>query len=170
MSNRIGIVVVAAIAGIIGAFAPPVATITATSRRTSSAAIVGSRSYSPSAQRKSIATFWPSTNSIAFRPSRNAATRWAHGAGEALLDEPNDRHRRWLLCARRERPRRCRAAEQRDELAPYHSITSSASASNVGGTSSPRECAVLRLITNSNLVGCTTGSSAGFAPLRTRPT
>src|SRR3954464_13239848 len=51
-----------------------------------------------------------------------------------------------------------------------HSITSSASASNVGGTSSPRERAVLRLITNSNLVGCTTGSSAGFAPLRTRPT
>src|SRR4051794_26660148 len=51
-----------------------------------------------------------------------------------------------------------------------YSITSSASASNVGGTSRPRECAVLRLITNSNLVGCTTGSSAGFSPLRTRPT
>jgi hypothetical protein len=33
------------------------------------------------------------------------------------------RHRR-LLSARRERPRR-RAAEQRDELAAFHSITSS---------------------------------------------
>jgi hypothetical protein len=39
----------------------------------------------------------------------------------------------------RERPRGCRAAEQRDELAPSHSITSSACASNVGGTL----CAVL---------------------------
>ena len=39
-----------------------------------------------------------------------------------------------LLRARRERPRRRRAAEQRDELAPFHSITSSARASSVGGT------------------------------------
>jgi hypothetical protein len=29
-----------------------------------------------------------------------------------------------LLRARRERPRRCRAAEQRDELATFHRITS----------------------------------------------
>jgi hypothetical protein len=34
-----------------------------------------------------------------------------------------------LLRARRERPR-CRTAEKRDELAPFHSITLSASASN----------------------------------------
>src|SRR5262249_54315836 len=40
-------------------------------------------------------------------------------------------HRR-LLRARRERPRRRRAAEQRDELATFHSITSSARAR--GGT------------------------------------
>src|SRR5262249_39016822 len=39
-----------------------------------------------------------------------------------------------LLRARRERARRC-AAEQRDELAPPHSITSSARASSVGGIS-----------------------------------
>jgi ABC transporter substrate binding protein len=39
--------------------------------------------------------------------------------------ESNHRHRR-LLRARRERPRRHRAAEQRDEIAPLHSITSSA--------------------------------------------
>src|SRR5262249_41532583 len=38
-----------------------------------------------------------------------------------------------LLRARRERPCR-RAAEQRDELAAPHSITSSARASSVGGT------------------------------------
>jgi hypothetical protein len=38
------------------------------------------------------------------------------------------------LRARRERPRGCRAAEQRDELAPSHSITSSARASRLSGT------------------------------------
>jgi hypothetical protein len=47
-----------------------------------------------------------------------------------------------------------------------YSITSSARTSSVGGTSSPSALAVLRLITSSNLVGCSTGSSAGFAPFR----
>src|SRR5262245_57616705 len=42
-----------------------------------------------------------------------------------------------LLRGRRERPRRRRAAEQRDELAAFHSITSSARASTIGGTSRP---------------------------------
>src|SRR5262249_40083757 len=36
---------------------------------------------------------------------------------------------------------------------PHHSITSSASASSVGGTSRPSALAVFRLITSSNLVG-----------------
>src|SRR6266576_3240682 len=49
-----------------------------------------------------------------------------------------------------------------------HSITSSASASSVGGISRPSVVAVLRLITNSNLVGCSTGRSPGFVPLRIR--
>src|SRR6478672_5068184 len=62
------------------------------------------------------------------------------------------RHRR-LLPARRERP--CCRAEQRDELAPSHSITSSARASSVGGTSTPSARAVGRLMTNSNLLDCT---------------
>src|SRR5262249_29953333 len=52
---------------------------------------------------------------------------------------------------------------------PHHSITSSARASSVGGTVRPIVFAVCRLMTNSNLVGCTTGRSAGFAPLRIRP-
>ena len=43
--------------------------------------------------------------------------------------------------------------EPHDELAPFHSITSSARASSVGGTSRPSALAVLRLITNSNLTG-----------------
>ena len=46
-----------------------------------------------------------------------------------------------LLRARRERPRCC-AAEQRDELAPPHSMISSARASSVGGTSMPSALAV----------------------------
>jgi hypothetical protein len=40
-----------------------------------------------------------------------------------------------------------------------YSITSSASASSVGGTVRPRALAVLRLTTSSNLVGCSTGRS-----------
>jgi hypothetical protein len=47
--------------------------------------------------------------------------------------EIHHRHRR-LLRMRRERPRGRRAAEQRDELPPFHSITSSARASSVEGT------------------------------------
>src|SRR6476660_3384950 len=45
-----------------------------------------------------------------------------------------------------------------------HSMTSSARASSVGGMLSPRTLAVLTFITSSNLVGCSTGISAGFAP------
>src|SRR6266540_1842715 len=50
-----------------------------------------------------------------------------------------------------------------------YSITSSARASSIGGISSPISLAVLRLITNSNLVDWITGKSAGLAPLRMRP-
>src|SRR5262245_39083340 len=71
-----------------------------------------------------------------------------------------------LLRARRERPRRCRAAEQRDDVAPPHSITSSARASRVGGISSPIPFAVFRLMTNSNFVGSWIGRSVGLAPFR----
>src|SRR5262245_23905895 len=62
------------------------------------------------------------------------------------VEKPDHRHR-WLLRARRERPRR-RAAERCDDLAAPHSITSSARASSVGGTSRPSALAVLRLIQN----------------------
>jgi hypothetical protein len=47
-----------------------------------------------------------------------------------------------LLRPRRERPRRCPAPEQRDELATLHSITSSARASSDVGTSRPSNFAV----------------------------
>jgi hypothetical protein len=38
------------------------------------------------------------------------------------------------------------------------------------GSSRPSALAALRLITSSNLAGCTTGRSAGFSRLRMRPT
>jgi hypothetical protein len=47
-----------------------------------------------------------------------------------------------------------------------HSITSLASASNLSGISRPSALAVLRLMIISNLVGTSTGRSAGFVPLR----
>jgi hypothetical protein len=73
-----------------------------------------------------------------------------------------------LLRARRERPRRC-AAEECDQLASIHSITSSARASSNGGISSLIALVVFRLMTNSNRVASYTGRSAGFSPLRMRP-
>jgi len=55
-----------------------------------------------------------------------------------------------LLRARRERPRGCRTAEQRDKRAPgAHSITSSARASTVAGMSMPVVLAVLKFVTSS---------------------
>src|SRR5262249_30613161 len=75
-----------------------------------------------------------------------------------------------LLRARRERPP-CRSpAEQSDELAASHSITSSARAMSIGGTSRPSALAALRFTARSNLVGCSTGRSAGRSPLRMRST
>src|SRR6516225_4425013 len=53
-----------------------------------------------------------------------------------------------LLRVRRERPRRRRAAEQRDELAPLHSITSSAATSSLSGTVRPSILAVEALMTS----------------------
>jgi hypothetical protein len=50
-----------------------------------------------------------------------------------------------------------------------YSITSSAIESTPGGTSMPSARAVCRLMTNSNLINCSTGRSAGLAPLRMWP-
>jgi hypothetical protein len=54
---------------------------------------------------------------------------------------------------------------QHEATALNHSMTSSARAgSDDGGIVRPRALAVLRLITSSKFVGCSTGRSAGFAP------
>ena len=52
------------------------------------------------------------------------------------------------------------------DIRQRYSITSSARASSAGGTVRPSALAVLRLITSSNLVGCSTGRSEGLVPLR----
>jgi hypothetical protein len=54
--------------------------------------------------------------------------------------------------------------------AVLYSITSSASNCIEFGTESPSALAVLKLIMNSNVAACKTGNSAGFSPLRIRPT
>src|SRR6516165_3181172 len=92
-----------------------------------------------------------------------------HRVGRSGVEQPNYRHRR-LLRARRERPRHRRAAKQRDNLPPSHSMTSSAVICMISGTVMPSAFAVLRLMTSWTLVGCITGSSAGFSLLRIRST
>jgi hypothetical protein len=86
------------------------------------------------------------------------------GLGSALA------HRLARLRARHERPRTSRTTDKRDELgAAAHSMTSSARIKIEAGTVNPSALAVLRLMNISNLVGCTTGKSAGFAPLSILP-
>jgi hypothetical protein len=89
--------------------------------------------------------------------------------GVATCNHTYPSHPVALLRARRERPRGRGAADQGDELPPFHSITSSARASSVAGISRPSILAVTALMTNSNLLDCTTGRSAGLASLRMRP-
>src|SRR5262249_13580664 len=85
-------------------------------------------------------------------------------------DDYHDHRKRTLLRASHYGPRGRRAAEQRDERAAVHSITSSARADKLSGTSIPICLAVFRFITNSNLLDCMTGKSAGLSPLRIRAT
>src|SRR5262249_38008559 len=74
-----------------------------------------------------------------------------------------------LLRAHRERPHHRPTAAPRDELAAFHSITSSARPSSGSGTIRPSALAVFRLMISSTFVDCWTGKSAGCSPLRTRP-
>src|SRR5262249_52295156 len=63
--------------------------------------------------------------------------------GNKVMEHADAPHALALLRARRERPRNRSAAEQGDELAPRHSITSSARASRVAGISRPSAFAVV---------------------------
>src|SRR5262249_24345239 len=86
-----------------------------------------------------------------------------HPLGRTRPKKPDHWHRR-LLRTRAERPCSRRTAEQRDELAPPHSITSSAIASTFDGMVIPSALAVFRLITSSYLFAPCTPTSAAFSP------
>src|SRR6516162_1790854 len=103
------------------------------------------------------------------QPLHKSSGQLALRGRRSRAQESDGRQPRSLLRTRRQRPRR-RAAHEGDELAAPHSITSSAEACRVRGTVRPSVFAVLRLMTSLNLVGCWTGRSAGFAPLRIRST
>jgi hypothetical protein len=94
------------------------------------------------------------------RAAEQRVGRWGV-CGAEHADAP---HALSLLRARCQRPCSRRAADEREEVGPFHSITPSARASSVGGSSRPSALAVFRLMTRSNLVGCSTGMSPGFAP------
>src|SRR5215471_18070642 len=116
--------------------------------------------------RPDVACFRPTQvlQRLAERRNARLCLRIALGKAHQHADPP---HPLALLRARRERPR-SRRAEQRDELAPLHSSTSSARCSSSAGTSSPSAFAVFRLTTSSYLTGAWTGSSLGFSPRRMR--
>jgi hypothetical protein len=59
-----------------------------------------------------------------------------------------------------------RLVTRHSTLVPSHLITLSARASTFGGIVNPICFAVFRLITSSNLIGCSMGRSAGLAPFR----
>src|SRR5215471_8307804 len=119
--------------------------------------------YPPTSVDPQIATVYPAqfTQLIHKRCELRLGFRITH----QRADPP---HPLRLLRPSRHRPRR-RAAEQRDECAPLHSITSSASESRLSESLTPSDFAVLTLMTNSNFVVSVTGRSLGLAPLRILP-
>src|ERR1051325_1271933 len=83
-------------------------------------------------------------------------------AGSPTAHKPDHRH-----IFLREQPRRQHgrsASDQRHEVPPPHSITSSARAISFVGISSRRALAVVRLMMSSKRVDWITGSSAVLAP------
>src|SRR5262249_1463228 len=123
-------------------------------------------SVGPAILDREVAALYPTEFA---QPLHKSGSPWSPGRSRGRAKKPDGRHLRRLLRARSERPRG-RAAEKRHELAPFHSITSSARASSVGGISRPSILAVFRLMTSSYLVGACTGRSAAFSPLRMRST
>ena len=164
-ANTIGITDVACFAAMTAGVV--CVTMTSTLSRTNSATISAKGSARPSAQRYSMVTVRPSIQPSSCSLLMNAEVQWRWLS--ALFAPRNSDHRRpILLRARHERPRR-RASQSSDQRASVHSMTSSASASSLSGIWRPSVLAVLRLTTNSNLVGRTIGNSAGFSPFRMRP-
>src|SRR5262249_40540286 len=106
-----------------------------------------------------IASFNPAQVLQAFqqRCDIGLSFRISLGVSHEDADAP---HPLGLRRPRGERPCGRRAAEQCDEVAPFHLITAFARASSLSGIVSPSALAVLRLMTRSNSIGCSIGISA----------
>ena len=161
-----GIVLVAFLTAWIGRF-PSATTMISTFRRTSSAARSGYRSRSPSPYR------YFDDDVLSFYVAKLAQSQ-PHCLGTAGVSSRIDRRYNTLSggLSSAAVPRRIgcwprkQSAEERSSCLTYHFMTLSARANTLGGMVRPICLAVLKLITSSNLVGCSSGRSAGFAPLR----
>jgi len=162
--NTIGIAVVARFNAM--TVAVPDVTMTSTLSWTNSAAISAIRSGRPAAERYSIAIVLPSIQPSLCSCCRKAAARALSAEGVLWYKKPMVRS--FAGCCARAVSGHAAAADERDEVAAFHSITSSASCWKRKGTSSPSALAVLRLTTSSYLTGACTGRSAGFSPRRMR--
>ena len=165
--KTIGIADVACFAASAGAV--PVAIMTSTLRRTNSAAISANRALRPSAQRYSIAMVRPSIQPRSCKRWTRAATRWLSAEGVAPPKTPMVGNLP-ACCAFAASGHT--AAEPPSSVMNWrradHSITSSARPISGNGIVTPSVFAVLRLTSNSILVTCCTGRSAGFSPLNIR--
>src|SRR5262245_5649860 len=95
----------------------------------------------PANLNRDVATFHPTEFA---QPLHECGEPFTLDQGRGGAQESDGRQLAGLLRKRRERPHN-RAAEQRDELAPPHSITSSASNCIELGTARPSAFAVLKL-------------------------
>ena len=94
-------------------------------------------------------TIRPSVLALLRLMTRSNLVGRSTGNSLTVADPP---HTAIPLRPRCDRPRR-RPAEKREEVATFHSITSSAMARSKGGTARPSALAVLRFTTISNFVG-----------------
>src|SRR5207245_8024205 len=149
---------------------PPVATNTLTPRRTRSLANPGTRSICPSGKAIFDGDIVPLDKSLLFQPLAKGGHDARSISRAPLVDVANHGHRRLLRCGR-ERYGEDAPTHDADERSPVHHRRLSSARTRIDcGIVKPRALAVLRLMTNSNFVGCSTGRSAGLAPLRIFPT
>jgi hypothetical protein len=92
------------------------------------------------------------------------------GAAAPARESTNAMHVRGWLCVGRAWDDEETHDQHDEERQRGHRITSSAWKSRLGGTVRPSAWAVLRLITSSNFIACSTGKSAGVAPFRSLST
>jgi hypothetical protein len=155
----IGIAVVAFLAASVAC--PADVTMTSTFSRTSSAARSGNVPVCP----LRIGPRWRYSSP---QPSRGRADPAGvpSRSGRERAEKPDAVHPSRLLrlgaSGAARRPREPSSHVRRS----IYWMSSSARARTAGGIVSPSILAVLRLITSSNLLGCSMGRSAGFAPLR----